>query len=183
MQLFFHFLRTRTFGKQMRRITDRTESADFDGCTTKMTHCASADRVIGQRCGARRTFGNPTAHTASDYPAVAATVEKQNGLLTALQIFLQRFIQCLTDCVCPPCPGFSANIGNRHLWQCSALIALTQCEHGISPLLCTVIAFDGWGGRTQYEDSIFLLYTAFCHITGVVAWRLFGFVRTVLLFV
>ena len=111
---------------------------------------------------------------------VAATVEKQNGLLTALQVFLQRFIQCLTDRVRPPCSGFSANIGNRHLWKCSALITLTQCEHGISPLLCTVIAFDGRCGRTQYED---LLYTALCHIAGVVAWRLFGFVRTVLLFV
>ena len=183
VQLLLDLLRARCFGKQMLAAAHGAFSGDPDRCAAVMAHRAAGYRVVGHARRARGTLRHPAAERAPDHAAVAAPVEKQDRLLSPFQRIDQLAFQLRADHPSAPLAGKAAHVRDLHIRQTGAKKAFGQPKYRIFPLLCAVIRLDRRSSRPQNEQRVLLGNAVFCHVARMVARRLLGAVRAVLLLV
>ena len=183
MQLQLDLLRAGRFGEQAFAAAYRAFARDLDRCAAVMAHRAAGHRMIGHARRAGGALGHPAAQRAADDPAVAAPVEEQNRLLPLFQRVDQLAFELRADDARAPLAGQPAHIRNQHIRQTGAEKALGQPEHRVFALLCAVIRLDRRGRRAKHEQRVLLGDAVFRHVARMVARRLLGAVRAVLLLV
>ena len=182
-QLLLHLLRARRFGKQALAAAHRAFARDLDRRAAVVAHRAAGHRVVGHIRRAGGALGHPAAQRAADHAAVAAPVEEQDRLLALFQRVQQRAFQLRADHARAPLARKAAHIRDQHVRQPRAEKALGQPEHGVFALLRAVIGLDRGGRGAEHEQRVFLRGAVLGHVARMVARRLLGAVRAVLLLV
>ena len=183
VQFLLDLLRARRFGKQAFPAAHRALARDLDRRAAVVAHRPAGHRVIGHGRRARGALGHPAAQRAADHPAVAAPVEKQNGLPAACERVDQLAFQLRADHALTPFAGEAAHIRNHHIGQAGAEKALGQPEHRVFALFRAVIRLDRRGRRAEHKQRVLLADNVFGHVARMVARRLLGAVGAVLLLV
>ena len=181
-QLLLHPLGTKTDVPQ-RRSAFRTILRRTLGIPTIMTHQAVIGAVIRQIHAASGTLRHKAAIGAQQLAAAATAVEKQNALLTALQIGLQFLIQRLADGGQVSLPQLLTHIRQDHFGKLPAIIPLPQQGKMIVAVFGVPRRLYRGRGGAQYQ------VTTFCHgavsgnIPGMVAGSPFRLIGTLLLLI
>ena len=183
VQLLLDLLRAGCFGKQAFTAAHRAFARDLDRRAAVVAHRAAGHRVIGHARRAGGALGHPSAQRAADHAAVAAPVEEQYRLFSLFQRVDQLAFELRADHALTPFAGKAAHICNQHIRQPGAEEALDQPEHRVFALFCAVIRLDRGGRRAEHEQRVLLGDAVFRHVARMVARRLLGAVRAVLLLV
>ena len=139
--------------------------------------------MIGQVHTAPWALGHIAAAGADHLSAVAPPVEKENGLLTKLQILPYFFVQRLTDGRIISLPQLLPHIHHRNMRQRVLVIPLSQQRQAVIPFLCQICRLYRRRSRPKHQPCALFGAAVFCNVPGMVARRFFRFVGSLLLLV
>ena len=145
-----------------------------------MAHQPSVRTVIGHRNAAARTLGHLTAQ---QHPATAAAVEKENALLAAREIFLQRGAERFADGGLVPRAKLVAQIGDEHLGERFFIVASVKRENLIAPFPRVIHRLDRRRRRAEQQQRAALRAAELRDIARMVARRVFRAVGRLLLLI
>ena len=148
-----------------------------------MAHHPPVGGVIGQIDAAPGALRHITAARADHLSAVASAVEKQNRLLSQLQIFLYLPIQGLADGRAVSLPQLLAHVCQSDRRQRILVVSFAQQRQVIVSLLSQVRRFNRRSRGPEDQPRAFSGTAEFGNIPGMVARRILRFVGTLLLLV
>ena len=153
------------------------------GVSAVMAHKPPVGTVIGQSGAAAGTFRCLTAVYTNQCTAVAATVKKQNRLSALISSLPQGILKRQTQTQSVSVLQFLLHVHQLYSGQCLAIIAVFQSIQAVPALFGMVHGLDGGRSRAQHHQGLFFHTAPHCHLTGIVAWGLFGFIRMLLLLI
>ena len=148
-----------------------------------MAHQPSVRTMIGHRNAAARALGHLAALTAQQHPAVAAAVEKENALLAAREIFLQRGAERFADGGLVPRAKLVAQIGDEHLGERFFIVASVKWKNLIAPFPRVIHRLDRRRRRAEQQQRAALRAAELRDIARMVARRVLRAVGRLLLLV
>ena len=139
--------------------------------------------VIRQRYAAARAAVGITAADAADELVRTAPVNKQNALLSPVDIPLQFFAERLADIARIAAAKLTLHVDNTNLRQRHVVIAFWKCKEGISACFRIIAAGNIRRCRAEQQQAARTGTEIFCHIARVVTRRILGFIALLLLLV
>ena len=139
--------------------------------------------VIRQGYAAPGALGDLPALSAKEHAAATPAVEEQNALLAPVQVLRQLPPQHRADGAAVAIADLLAQVGDDHLRQRTAVVALRQLHPVIHALLRRPGGLHRRGGGAQHQHGLVPAAEVLGYVPGVVAGGVFRLVAALLLLV